>query len=580
MTQISPDLSLALGVTSSPGVYALLVGSGISRSAGIPTGWEVVLSLASRLAMAEGVDGKHDPAKWYTSKYGEPPRYSAILERLGPLAAERQSLLRPFFEATGEERAVGKKVPTAAHRAIADLVASGLIHVILTTNFDRLLESALVSAGVDPVVIATADQATGAPPLAHSPCTVIKLHGDYLDSRIKNSDEELAQYESPLNDLLDRVLDEYGLIVCGWSGDYDVALRDALERCPTRRYTTYWCVRGRASQLTHGLITHRGAQVIQITDANSFFTRLLERVVTLRESAKRNPLETSVAVETLKRFLPEERHRIRLRELTREATEKLVSYLNAREFPPGAEYSDDELLSRVRRLESHSELSLALIANGCYWGEARHDDAWLRTIRRLAEFEAPQSGRAVWLGMFRYPALLHIYAAGIAAVSARRHSLLASLLSASITSTGGSEEQVVLQSVFPARVVPEAAAHVLFPHPEAPQQKYRTPLSQYLHRILRTAFADLVPDDREYTEAFDRFEYIGSLVLNDLGGYWPGGCFVWRNGGRLTAEVQREIESAGEYWPPLKAGLFGGSFDRLIEVKQSLDEWAARHRWW
>jgi hypothetical protein len=40
-------------------------------------------------------------------------------------AAERMSLLRAYFESTEEEREEGKKVPTAAHKAIGRLVADG-----------------------------------------------------------------------------------------------------------------------------------------------------------------------------------------------------------------------------------------------------------------------------------------------------------------------------------------------------------------------------------------------------------------------------------------------------------------------
>ena len=239
VSPVSPELSLAFGMAASPGVYALLLGSGVSRSAEIPTGWEVVLDLVRKLAAAEGADPEPDPSEWYLSTYGERPQYSALLERLGPLAAERQSLLRGYFEATEEQRAEGIKTPTAAHRAIAGLVASGSIRVIVTTNFDRLIESALESAGITPLVIATADQAAGAPPLAHNQCTIIKVHGDYLDTRIRNSDAELTAYEPELDALLNRVFDEYGLIVCGWSGEYDAALRAAIERCKSRRYTTY-----------------------------------------------------------------------------------------------------------------------------------------------------------------------------------------------------------------------------------------------------------------------------------------------------------------------------------------------------
>ena len=590
VTPVSPELSLALGIASSPGVYALLLGSGVSRSAGIPTGWEVELDLVRKIAAAEGVDPEPDPAGWYSSTFGNLPGYSALLEQLGPQPAERQSLLRGYFEATADERPEGIKTPTAAHRAIADLVAAGWIRVVVTTNFDRLLESSLEAAGVAPVVIATADQADGASPLVHSRCTVIKVHGDYLDTRIKNSDDELAAYAEPTNALLDQVFDEYGLIVCGWSGEYDVALRAALERCKSRRYTTYWCVRGNASQAAKALITHRAAQVLPIDDADSFFTQLLERVTTIHESGKRHPSETHIAVETLKRYLPEERYRIRLRELVREATEELVAHLDMETFPTNTNSSDGELVARVQRLEALSERSLALTANGCYWGTREHDDAWAGTVRRLAEFDAPQNGLTVWISLFRYPALLSFYAAGIAAVAAGRYDLLAALFLAPSRSPSHDDPQVIVWSVFPPDIVPEGIVYVLNPHPDAPKTKYKTPLSQYLHLTLRPAFTDLVPAERKYTEAFDRFEYLASLVHQDLhdkrfpsfGGFFAGGCFMWRtqpSGERLPEIVQKEIAQAQDQWPPLQAGLFDGSVERLLEVKRTVDAAAAQVRW-
>lgn len=39
-------------MTTSPGTYALLLGSGVSRAAGIPTGWEVTLDLVRKAAVA------------------------------------------------------------------------------------------------------------------------------------------------------------------------------------------------------------------------------------------------------------------------------------------------------------------------------------------------------------------------------------------------------------------------------------------------------------------------------------------------------------------------------------------------
>jgi hypothetical protein len=110
-------------------------------------------------------------------------------------------------------------MPTPAHAAIARLVRDGALKVLVTTNFDRLLERALEEAGVVPIVLATSDALEGAIPLAHTQCTIVKVHGDYLDARIRNTPTELAHYDSRIDGLLDQIFDEYGLIVCGWSGE-------------------------------------------------------------------------------------------------------------------------------------------------------------------------------------------------------------------------------------------------------------------------------------------------------------------------------------------------------------------------
>jgi hypothetical protein len=79
------------------------------------------------------------------------------------------------------------------------------------------MEVALSDEGIQPSVVSTIDAIEGALPIVHSPCTVIKVHGDYLDSRLRNTASELEVYEPALNEYLDRLFDEFGMIVCGWS---------------------------------------------------------------------------------------------------------------------------------------------------------------------------------------------------------------------------------------------------------------------------------------------------------------------------------------------------------------------------
>jgi NAD-dependent SIR2 family protein deacetylase len=150
--------SLAFSVHSSKGVYALLLGSGLSTSAGIPTGWDITLDLIRKSVAAGGEDCGDDPAAWYKAKTGRDADYSDLLDLLAKIPADRANLLSSYFDPTPEELTKGLKPPTAAHKVIGRLAARGYFRVILTTNFDRLVERALEAEGVSPTIISTASK--------------------------------------------------------------------------------------------------------------------------------------------------------------------------------------------------------------------------------------------------------------------------------------------------------------------------------------------------------------------------------------------------------------------------------------
>ena len=320
--EIGPLVSVAFAVHSNKGAYALLLGSGLSRSAEIPTGWEIVLDLIRRVAALQREDCDPDPAKWYAKSFGEEPNYSKLLSVLAPTRAERRAILSGYIEPTDEDREQGKKIPTAAHRAIANLVSSEHIKVIVTINFDRLLEQAVQDTSVVPTVIATPDATKGALPISHNVCTILKLHGDYIDTRIRNTSAELSKYPPQFNRLLDRILDEYGLLICGWSAEWDDALRASLERCKTHRFTTYWTHRSDLSGLARTVAESRRAVLVHISSADSLFEELAEKIKSLEEFERPHPLSIQTAVTTLKRYLPTSTDKIRLHDLVLEAREE------------------------------------------------------------------------------------------------------------------------------------------------------------------------------------------------------------------------------------------------------------------
>ena len=272
---------MAFALRSNPGAYAALIGSGVSVGAGIPTGCGVVLDLISKVARVLGEDPGDDLASWYQERFGEEPDYSKLLDTLAKSSAERSALLRSYFEPTAEDRTRGVKVPGAAHMALAKLAATGHVRLFVTTNFDRLIEQALEAAGLTPRVLSTPDSILGSPPLSQAGCTVVKLHGDYLDARIKNTPAELDSYDDVVDELLDRIIDEHGFIVCGWSAAWDTALRRAFERSKSRLCTTYWAdVVPPGEHASHQIELLHG-EFVQVKGADSFFSDIVEKLKSL-----------------------------------------------------------------------------------------------------------------------------------------------------------------------------------------------------------------------------------------------------------------------------------------------------------
>lgn len=77
-----PVTQTAFSIHENKGVFALLLGSGISKAAEIPTGWEIALDLVRRVAEAGGVEEQADWAKWCVETEGKEPDYSDLLAKL------------------------------------------------------------------------------------------------------------------------------------------------------------------------------------------------------------------------------------------------------------------------------------------------------------------------------------------------------------------------------------------------------------------------------------------------------------------------------------------------------------------
>ena len=578
-----PLTRLAFSIYENRGVYALLVGSGVSRAAQIPTGWEITLNLVRRIAESRGEKFHDDElAPWYRKETGENPNYSKLVGELGSSREERRSILQSYIEPNKEDLDEGRKISTAAHHAIADLVVGGYIRVVITTNFDQLLEGALRARGVAPTVVASLDALKGAQPLSHNPCFLLKLHSDYKDARIRNTEAELSKYSPKITSILKHIFDDYGLIVCGWSGDWDHALRSAIMRSSARRYSAFWAVRGEPTDSAAELIEHQGAQLIRISDADIFFTNVRDHVETLAQTHRRNPRSISLLVESTKRFLSRPEYRIKLDELLSSEVHSLLERFDSADLSLHDNVTEEEFRTRVAIYEAAVEPLARMFGVVGRWGTGDEVENVVEIIRSTkSHADQLNLGNETWLELRTYPAVLLVAFYGIGLVRAKRWEALHRLFSALIEGANPDESARIVERLFLYSWRGGVGGHWgSFDDLE----RHDAALSDYLCGVFKNwaeSFVGVVPN---LDQVYETWEVLGCLAFGEqfavtesnalhVDGKDPAPDFGWlpvgRSGWRPQSRerILKFIQEERTKGDLLKAGFGNGNelfFDALV----------------
>lgn len=564
-------------MTANPGAYALLLGSGISRSAGILTGWDITKDLVLRLAHRLENAQRDDWEKWYRERFQEDADYSRLLERLTSTSTERMTLLESYFEPNDDERAAGTKVPTPAHKAIARLVKLGLIRVIIQTNFDRLTEQALEQEGVVPDVLTSDEQIEAAVPLVHGRRVVLKVHGDYRDTRLKNTPAELKAYSETLTNYLARLFDEFGIIVCGWSATWDIALREVLLRARKPHFGWFWLHKAELEKMAEELVRTRAIETIPITDADSAFGAIAVAATQLKESSTAPVSVKSEKIAQMKRLLSEARHHIERRDLVGRETEGVLKTLSAEPLSSHGETPTKESFqARMKQYEAAVEPLAAMLTTLTYYDDESNTVVISGAVERLLSLRSQSGeGNVAWLALCAYPAVLLAYSAGIAAVSAGHfRNVAAILITPRYREFGSTKKGPAIRLLHPfGPFYNEVYKWVPFDNAE----RALTPPSQYLILQMREWLRELMPDEKAFIECFDLFEFIVSLVFADLvkDTWVPPGRYFWawkhRWNDSPMAEFLRNAAEEGASWPPFGSGFFGSTRARLEAAADAVD---------
>lgn len=245
--------------------FAWLLGAGVSASAGVPLANAIRDRLlfdryaAEHQLIRQDLD-ESDPNQvgrvraYFDGKHGMPrigsaEDYSAAFELCLPESSARRALLASLIE---------NVQPGFGLRVFGGLVVAGACDLAITTNFDRLLERGIAEAqrsgtdlGLDQPrelnvagIDSTARAATAIRerrwPL------VVKLHGDFREKRLMNTDSELRTQDETLRQFVLDVSRQFGLVVGGYSGrDVSVIqmLMSTLSSADAWPYGIWWITR-------------------------------------------------------------------------------------------------------------------------------------------------------------------------------------------------------------------------------------------------------------------------------------------------------------------------------------------------
>lgn len=185
--------------------FVIMLGAGASISSGVPPTGEIMGTLLERF----GGDIQGDSTK---------RRFDQLWART--TKTERETWLKPYLD----------KPPSPGYGRLAQLIDAGYFDILLTFNFDNLLEKALRAAGfADYKVIIrgeTKEDEMQELVLGREPrCKLLKLHGSVQSSHHFLFDaDEMFQYPPAIESLIQALTGRH-IIICGYAFRDDCVIR-------------------------------------------------------------------------------------------------------------------------------------------------------------------------------------------------------------------------------------------------------------------------------------------------------------------------------------------------------------------
>lgn len=228
----------------------LLLGAGASISSGMPSAerciweWKREIFITKNPHLREivgelSLQGTKDRIQKWMDQRGEypplnsPEEYSFYAEACYITEQDRRSFFQQYVEMAK---------PHIGYRLIPLLAQTKIIKTVWTTNFDGLVARACHSNDVVCIEVGLDNTQRITRQHSEGELRVVSLHGDYRYDELKNTDEQLRQQEENLKNNIEHELQDYDLVVIGYSGR-DKSLMTILENIFSKAVKSrlFWC---------------------------------------------------------------------------------------------------------------------------------------------------------------------------------------------------------------------------------------------------------------------------------------------------------------------------------------------------
>ena len=272
--------------------YCFILGSGASRDAGIKTGVEMISDWINELKTiyAPKDQSEHNPNP--EQKHIFPSR--RLKARMKELEISDDQLIQksenyfPVFKLRYSpvykeghaylEREIRDIKPSLGHYSLARILACGQHNVVVTTNFDSLVEDSLFIYTDQPPLVIGHEALAEYVNYATKRPTILKLHRSiYYGPR--NSEEEVADLDIQWIDPLRILFALYSPIVIGYAGGDQSLMRFLeIEDCAIGRL--YWCYKhdNTPDQRIIELVRKKGGVFIPIASFDQLMFLLAEKL--------------------------------------------------------------------------------------------------------------------------------------------------------------------------------------------------------------------------------------------------------------------------------------------------------------